>query len=211
MRKISAGLGFSLLLSLTACGNDMEIQDTTKIISTADSVEVTKENFDNQNPAWKPYSGEWIFKNSELIQTSVIDQFPIILREDQIFSDLDISVDFKPLSGDIDASGGIIFRAKDKDNYYIVRANALENNYRLYSFIDGQRQQMASAKVNPPDLGKYQKMRVVAKGDHIQAYLNGELKLDYHDASYKNGYTGLWTKADSVTAFDAFRVSTLEK
>lgn len=54
-------------------------------------------------------------------------------------------------------------------------------------------------------------MRVVAKGDHIQAYLNGELKLDCHDGSYKNGYTGLWTKADSVTAFDTFKVSKLTK
>jgi len=72
-----------------------------------------------------------------------------------VFSDLDISVNFKPIAGDIDASGGIIFRAKDKGNYYIVRANALENNYRLYTFTNGQRQQIASVKVSSPALGKF--------------------------------------------------------
>jgi len=128
-----------------------------------------------------------------------------------VFSDLDISVNFKPIAGDIDASGGIIFRAKDKGNYYIVRANALENNYRLYTFTNGQRQQIASVKVSSPALGKFHKMRVVVKGDHIQAYLNGEFKLDCHDDSHKNGYTGLWTKADSVTAFDTFKVPKLMK
>jgi hypothetical protein len=165
------------------------------------------DNFSTQNPAWKAYVGKWQFNNGELLQSATSDSFPVILREDKSFADVDIQVSFKPISGDIDASGGIIFRAKNKDNYYIVRANALENNYRLYTFVNGTRHELASAKVTPPTLNNKHQMRIVAKGDHIQAYLNGTLQIDYHDTTYKTGFTGLWTKADSVSIFDDFKVS----
>lgn len=139
-------------------------------------------------------------------QTSIKDVFPLILFEKQKFSTVDISVDFKSISGRIDASGGIVFRAIDKDNYFIVRVNSLENNYRLYTFKDGVRTQIASAKIDSPKIGEFHNMRVVAKGDHIQAYLNGKLFIDHHDSSFNSGYTGLWTKADAVTEFDNFEV-----
>lgn len=143
-------------------------------------------------------------------QASINDHFPVILREDQQFSDLDISIQFTPLSGNIDASGGIIFRATDENNFYIVRANALEDNFRLYTFINGSRHQIASAKVPPPKLNKSYQMRVVTQGDHIQAYLDGLLRLDYHDNTFTHGYIGLWTKADSVTTFDNLNVKSLD-
>jgi len=82
-----------------------------------------------------------------------------------------VSVNFKPLSGQVDASGGITFRAKNAGNYYIVRANALENNFNLYVFDNWRRQLLTSATVTRPELHQ---LRVVAKGSHIQAYLNGE-------------------------------------
>ena len=99
---------------------------------------------------------------------------------------------------------------KNAGNYYIVRANALEDNFRLYTFINGRRSQIASASVDLPALNKVHQMRVVAKGDHIQAYLNGKLQIDYHDKTFSNGYIGLWTKADSVTIFDNLTVKSLD-
>ena len=85
--------------------------------------------------------------------------------------------------------------------YYVVRANALEGNLRLYAYDRGRRQ-LASASVKPPALGRWHRLRAVALGDHMQAWLDGALLLDQRDGRFKAGRVGLWTKADSITAFD---------
>jgi 3-keto-disaccharide hydrolase len=107
---------------------------------------------------------------------------------------------FKPISGQEDASGGIVFRF-EAGKYYVARANALEGNFRLYSYDRGRRE-LASASVKAPALGQWHAVRLVAIGDHIQAWLNGTLYLDHRDSRFKSGRMGLWTKADSITAFD---------
>jgi hypothetical protein len=109
-------------------------------------------------------------------------------------------VRFRPISGREDASGGIVFRFTG-GAYYVVRANALEDNFRLYAYERGRRQ-LASAGVKAPALGQWHTIRVVAVGDRIQAWLNGALHLDARDARFTSGRVGLWTKADSITAFD---------
>lgn len=210
MKKVTVSiLGFifisAFLLSSIACNSSPKENIESIKMDSLNAVIV--EDFKTQNPVWKAYAGDWVFRNGELKQKSAKDDFPVILHEDKVFSDLEVSVNFKPISGDIDASGGIIFRAEDEDNYYIVRANALEGNYRLYTFVDGLRHQLASATVVPPRLNKFHHMSVVVKDDHIQAYLDGKLEIDYHDKTFEKGYTGLWTKADSVTVFDNFKVS----
>ena len=105
------------------------------------------------------------------------------------------------------ASGGIIFRARDSKNYLLVRANALENNFRLYTMRDGQRRMIASATVTEPKLGEWHRIRVVAKGAKVQAYLDDTLLLDHDDRTFSGGYVGLWTKADSVTEFAELEIS----
>src|SRR5204862_546800 len=82
----------------------------------------------------------------------------------------------------------------DAGRYYVIRANALENNFRLY-YYDHGRYQLASARVYPPLLGQWHTMRVVAVGDHIQGYLDGKLLIDHRDARYRSGKVGLWTYA----------------
>lgn len=164
------------------------------------------DEFVGDHTPWQEFAGRWLFTDGLVRQTSTRDYFPLILRMDRQYSDLDITVGFRPLSGRIDASGGVVFRAVDQDNYYVVRANSLEDNFRLYTFVNGDRSQIATAKVEPPALGMFHHIRVVAKGDRIQAYLNGTLLLDHHDQSYTKGYVGLWTKADSVTEFDHVQV-----
>ena len=203
----------SLLFVLTACDqSDKKVEALDPIVKPK-MVEAIIDHFDSadKNTHWKGYEGEWVFKQGELLQTSTKNDFPVILNESQAFSDLDVSVNFKPISGSIDASGGLIFRAEDEDNYYIVRANALENNFRLYTFTDGLRHQLASASVTPPAFNQFHTIRVIAVGDHIQAYLNGKLEIDFQDKTFRQGYTGVWTKADSVTAFDDFKVRQLSK
>jgi len=204
MKKIlQITITFITAFTWTACSSDNDIDKKSMQIILPIAY---KDSFSQKNHLWKSYEGRWDFSGSELIQESKSSSFPLILLEDKQYENIDISVDFKPISGQIDASGGIVFRAKDADNYYIVRANALENNYRLYTFVNGMRSQIASATVNPPSIGKYHTMRVVALGTHIQAYLDGKLYIDHQDKTFAKGYTGLWTKADSVTAFDNFMI-----
>ena len=158
-----------------------------------------------ENPKWKFVAGQWVRRPSDnrqvLVQTVETQPWAVAVLEDKKFSDADISVRFRPVSGREDASGGIIFRAKDGQNYLLVRANALENNFRLYTIVNGKRSTVASARVTEPKLGVWHTIRVVAAGPKIQAYLNGAMLLEYQDKTFAVGWVGLWTKADSVTEF----------
>src|SRR6266478_3070962 len=139
-----------------------------------------------------------------LVQRATKNQFNVIVTPAGPFTDIDVSVKFYPLSGKEDASGGIVLRFND-GKYYVVRANALEGNFRLY-YYDRGRRQLASASVKPPALGQWHTVRLVAVGDHIQGWLDGVLLLDHRDSRFKSGRVGLWTKTDSITAFNDFSV-----
>jgi hypothetical protein len=169
--------------------------------------ETVKDDFEKDNPKWKFAAGKWERRSGVLAQTAETQPWAVAILEDKKFGDVDVTVKFKPISGKEDASGGILFRARDAKNYYLVRANGLEDNFRLYTMKDGSRSQLASAKVDAPKIGEWHTMRVVAKGAKIQAYLDGKLKLDHEDKTYAEGYVGLWTKADSVTEFDDFEAA----
>jgi hypothetical protein len=170
-----------------------------------------KDDLGKDNPKWKFVVGQWVRRASGgrqvLAQTAETQPWAVALLEDQKFADVDATVRFRPVSGREDASGGIIFRARDGKNYLLVRANALENNFRLYTMIDGYRRLVASAKVREPKLGEWHRIRVVATGPRIQAYLNESLLLDHEDKTFTAGWVGLWTKADSVTEFTDLEVS----
>lgn len=120
-----------------------------------------------------------------------------------------ITVAFKANSGLEDQGGGIIWRVRDGDNYYIARYNPLENNFRIYYVRDGARRMLASARIVLP-AHVWQVMKIVQDGNHIEGFLNGEKYLEIQDETFPNpGGTGLWTKADAVTSFDNFFVETL--
>src|SRR5207245_9747537 len=102
--------------------------------------------------------------------------FNVIVAPPGPYTDVDVSMKFKPISGQEDASGGIVFRFAD-GKYYVVRANALEDNFRLY-YYDRGRRQLATASVKAPALGQWHTVRVVAVGDHMQACLTGTCSLD---------------------------------
>jgi len=148
-------------------------------------------------------------KPNVVTQTS-IDQtdyrFPLLISDEGSFQDLDLSVKFKAVSGSIDRAGGLVFRLKDANNYYIVRANALENNYRLYHVINGRRSQFAGANLKITS-GEWHELRVEAVGNKITCYYDGSKKIEATDGTFRDaGKVGLWTKADSVTSFDDLKV-----
>ena len=112
-----------------------------------------KEDFSKENPKWKFVAGQWVRRTSGgrpvLAQTVETQPWAVAILEDQKFDDVDVTVRFHPISGREDASGGIIFRAKDGRNYLLVRANALENNFRLYTMVNGKRSTIASVFSGP--------------------------------------------------------------
>jgi hypothetical protein len=123
------------------------------------------------------------------------------------FKDLELSVRLKPVSGQVDRAGGLVFRLKDANNYYIIRANVLEDNYRLYHVVAGKRRQFAGANFKVTT-GEWHELRVECVGNKIICYYDGAIKIEAMDDTFKEaGKVGLWTKADSVTDFDDLNVA----
>ena len=134
-------------------------------------------------------------------------RFPLLISDEGSFQDLDLSVKIKAVSGSVDRAGGLVFRLRDPNNYYIVRANALENNYRLYHVVNGRRSQFAGANFKVTS-GDWHELRVEVTGNKITCYYDGDKKIEATDSTFKDaGKVGLWTKADSVTYFDDLKVT----
>ncbi len=188
------------------CDSAPPERSTAKIAIASDGTVTVRQDFEATLQDWTFAQGDWAQRtaddNGVLAQVATDRAFPLALWKKQRFGDVDVTVRFKPISGRIDASGGIVFRAKDERNYYVVRANSLEDNYRLYTIVNGRRSQIAGASIDAPSLGEWHALRVVAVGSHIQAYLDDRLLIDHHDETYSDGWVGLWTKADAVTEFD---------
>jgi hypothetical protein len=137
-------------------------------------------------------------------------RFPIAVIEGLSLRDLRLSARCKPVSGRVDQACGLVFRYRDENNYYITRANPLENNVRLYFVKDGKRKQLASYSGRIA-AGAWHEYAVEVRGDHIQVHWDGSKVLDHRDATFSDaGKVGLWTKADSVTHFDDLTVTPLE-
>jgi uncharacterized membrane protein YkoI len=118
-----------------------------------------------------------------------------------------IEASMKPMSGKEDQGGGLIWRAKDKDDYYVCRANPLESNFRVYYVKGGRRHQLASADVDIA-AGAWHKIRVDHESEHISCSLDGKKLLDVIDPTFPDaGGVGFWTKADAVSSFDGLQVS----
>jgi 3-keto-disaccharide hydrolase len=138
--------------------------------------------------------------------------YPLALKEGTKLRDGFVEVKFKPISGSEDRAGGLVWRAKDATNYYVVRANALEGNVVLYKTINGARSSLDIAgqkggygvKV-PVPANQWHTLRVDFAGTRFKIMFNGQPLFEVEDATIVGpGMVGLWTKADSVTAFDRF-------
>lgn len=133
-------------------------------------------------------------------------RFPLAILNEGSYRDLQVSVKFKAISGEADRAAGLIFRVKDANNYYVARANALEDNYRLYHVVDGNRRQFAGANLKVT-AGEWHELKVEITGNRITCYYDGSKKIEATDDTFKDaGKVGLWTKADSVTYFDDLTV-----
>lgn len=135
--------------------------------------------------------------------------FNVCWTSDVSFLNGEIRVRFKASSGEEDQGGGIIWRAKDKNNYYIARFNPLEDNFRIYYVKNARRKMRASARISLP-AGVWHSMKITHHGDKIAGYLNGKKLLEVTDRRFSAaGGIGLWTKADAATFFDELAVETV--
>lgn len=129
-------------------------------------------------------------------------RFPIAAADGVSLLNLRLSVRCRPISGRVDQACGLVFRYRDENNYYITRANPLENNIRLYTVKDGRRRQIASWS-GTVTANAWHDYAVEVRGDHIQVFWDGTKVLDHHDSTFTApGGVGVWTKADSIVYFD---------
>lgn len=196
---------------------------TRKVDFSHDTVGQPPKGFEFGHTAKTGAPGKWVVQeegpNKYLVQTdadATRARFPVAVLSDVSAADVDLSVRFKPVSGRVDQAAGLVWRYRDEDNYYIVRANALENNVVLYKVQNGRRSDLPlkgegrtyGKKAQVP-AGQWSTLRVVAAGPLFEVYFNDAKLYQVEDPTFSAaGRVGLWTKADSVTQFDDLTVVT---
>src|SRR4051812_38466950 len=161
--------------------------------------------FTNEVGEWKVADSD---KGKALAQTAknANSVFNITLISDTNAKDVDISVRMKPVAGETDQGGGLVWRAKDAKNYYLARYNPLEDNFRLYKVVDGKRTLLQNADITHSD--GVRTLRVTMQGDHIECFYDGKKFLDQKDTTFTgSGKIGLWSKADAQSQFDNLTLS----
>jgi hypothetical protein len=136
-------------------------------------------------------------------------RFPLAIYQPVSAGNVDLTVRFKPVAGKVDQAGGIAVRLADADNYYVVRANALEDNVRFYRVVKGQREQLegANVKVTP---NQWHQLGLRAEGERFTITFDGKPLFTATNRTFAGaGKIALWTKADSVTRFDRIEIKPL--
>jgi hypothetical protein len=161
---------------------------------------------------WRVVPDDSAPSKPNVLKQSGVATYPICLKVDAQLKDGYVEVKFKPLSGKEDQAGGVIWRVKDKDNYYVCRANALEDNVVLYKTVVGKRSALdivgrkggygVKEKVAA---AQWHTLRVEFQGTHFKVIFDGKPLFEVEDGTFTEaGKVGVWTKADSVTIFDDF-------
>lgn len=187
----------------------------------ANAAAVATEKFDDAKPGMPPAgwiatqtgkgTANWSVEpdSSAPSKPNVLKQsgtatFPVCLKNATQLKDGFVEVKFKALAGREDQAGGVVWRALDADNYYVCRANALEDNVRIYHIVKGRRTQFGHADVKVPS-GQWHTLRVQFSGTRFTVFFHGKKLYDAEDKTITTaGKVGVWTKADSVTLFDNF-------
>jgi hypothetical protein len=182
-------------------------------------------NFDNMQPSappvgWTPTKtgqGEarWQIVTDlsapslpNVLKQSGVATYPICIKNDTSLKDGFVEVKFKPVAGKEDQAGGVIWRCKDADNYYIARANALEDNVTIYYTVNGKRTEKKRINTKVAS-NQWHTLRVDFKDSYFVVTFDGKKAFGWNDQTFKEaGKIGFWTKADSTTLFDDFSFGT---
>jgi hypothetical protein len=161
-------------------------------------------------PSWQPVADPDAPDGWALAETAGDPadlRFPLCISGQTVTRDFDATLRFKPISGTRAQVAGLMFRAQSASDYYVVRANALDNSVRLYRMEKGKRSQLAS-KEAPIEAGKWHSLRVIAANERFDVALDGKTLFDVTDRSLpQSGPLGVWSQADSVTRYGSLLVS----
>jgi hypothetical protein len=158
----------------------------------------------NGDARWEVVADDSAPSKPNVLKQSGVATYPVCIKDDTTLKDGFVEVKFKPISGKEDQAGGVIWRCKDADNYYIARANALEDNVCIYHTVNGRR--VEKKRINTKvAAGKWHTFRVDFKDNYFVVTFDGKKAFGWKDDTFKDaGKVGLWTKADSTTLFDDF-------
>lgn len=138
----------------------------------------------------------------------VRNRCPLAIFNDASFRDGEVSVRLKPVSGRMVQAGGLVWRYRDENNYYLARANALQKNVQVFKVENGNRTPLMDAVRHEIPTNGWSILKVAARGNRFQVYMDHHRVLQGSDNTFLSaGKVGLWTVADSVTYFDEFRVN----
>jgi hypothetical protein len=155
-------------------------------------------------PHWSVESDATAPSAPHVLRQSGSGTFPWCVKREASLLDGFVEVKMKPERGREDQAGGVVWRWKDRDGYYVARANALENNVSLYYTAGGRRNTLKYVDA-PVAANSWHTLRAEFSGKHIRVILDGVLRIEMDDEHITGaGAVGVWTKADSVTAFDDF-------
>jgi hypothetical protein len=136
-------------------------------------------------------------------------RFPLAIYRPVSARDVDVTIHFKPVAGKVDQAGGIAVRVLSPDDYYVVRANALENNVRFYRVTHGSRRQLEGIDIRVAS-GQWHTLGLRTEGNRFIVSFDGNELFFAEDDTYSDvGQVALWTKADSLTLFDRIEIRTL--
>lgn len=139
-----------------------------------------------------------------VLQQSGAADYPVCIKDATSLKDGFVEVKFKAVSGKDDQAGGVLWRAKDANNYYVARANALEDNVTIYHTVNGRRTEKKRVNVKVAPM-RWHSLRVDFQGNQFTVTLDGTVAFVWQDDTFKEaGKVGVWTKADSLTLFDDF-------
>ena len=161
-------------------------------------------------PSWQPVADPdapdgWALAETAGDPTDL--RFPLCISPQAVTRDFDATLRFKPISGTRAQVAGLMFRAQSANDYYVVRANSLDNSVRLYRMEKGKRSQLAS-KEAPIEAGKWHSLRVIAANERFEVALDGKTLFDVNDRSLpQSGPLGVWSQADSVTRYGSLLLS----
>ncbi|HKB57714.1 MAG TPA: family 16 glycoside hydrolase [Lacunisphaera sp.] len=155
-------------------------------------------------PKWTVEKDDSAPSKPNVLRQSGEADYPVCIKNEPSIKDGYVEVKFKPVAGKKDQAGGVIWRAQDSDNYYVARANALEDNVTIYHTVKGRRTERKRVEMKVA-ANEWHTLRVDFEGNRFKVRLDGKPALEWDDDTFKNaGKVGVWTKADSVTLFDDF-------
>ncbi len=146
---------------------------------------------------------------AQLMAKGAEHAYKVVLSKEVIASDLNLSVSFLPIQGQADMGGGLIWRAADDRNYYLARANPLEQNIRVYRVEKGIRHLLENFN-QTIDVRQWHTLRVTHQGCHVNIFFDDKPVFDLCEKTFQTGMIGLWTKSDAVTYFDDLQLQQLK-